>query len=60
METLRAIPPNVWRTVYGVIAAVCSFLLIQTDAPLEGWAKVAVGAIVVAVAVIQPPQKPAE
>lgn len=60
MDTLRAMPSSAWRTLYGVVAAVCAFLLIQTDAPLEGWAKVLVGAVAVAVAVIQPPQKPAE
>lgn len=53
---MRAIPSGIWRTCFGVIAAVGSYLLIQTEAPLEGWAKVAVGAVMVAVAVIQPPK----
>ena len=26
-----------WRIVFGAINAGCAFLLIQTDAPLEGW-----------------------
>lgn len=47
---------NRWRTLFGVVAAVCAFLLIQSDVPLEGWTKVLVGAVSVAVAVIAPPK----
>jgi hypothetical protein len=47
---------NGWRTIFGVVAAVCSFLLIQTDQPIEGWAKVIIGAVSVALAVISPDQ----
>lgn len=56
---MSGIPSTAWRTLFGVIAAVCAFLLIQTDQPMEGWAKVLVGAVAVAVAVIQPPRDPA-
>jgi hypothetical protein len=35
-------------------AAVCSFLLVQPDVILPPWAKVIVGAVIVALAVINP------
>lgn len=54
MPTLTAAQ---WRVLTVSISSVCAFLLIQTDVPLEGWAKVLVGAISVVVAgVINPPQ----
>ncbi len=58
MPTLTA---GQWRLITTSVSAVCAFLLIQTDVPLEGWAKVLVGAVSVVVAgIINPPQKPAE
>lgn len=50
---------NGWRTLFGTVAAVCAFLLAQPDVTLPPWAKVLVGAIAVAVAVVQPPQEKA-
>jgi hypothetical protein len=44
-----------WRTLFGVLAAVVAYLLIQTDVPLEPWAKVVLGALSVALAVIKAP-----
>lgn len=45
---------NMWRTLFGVVAAVCAFLLAQPDVPLEPVAKVALGAIIVALSVVNP------
>jgi hypothetical protein len=49
---------NQWRTLFGVIAAVCSFMLIQTDVALDPLVKLVIGAVSVGVAVIQAPQNP--
>lgn len=46
--------PIQWQTALGIIAAVCAYLLIQTDVVLEGWAKVLVASVSVAVAVLRP------
>jgi len=46
--------PKQWQLILGVVAAVCAYLLIQTDVALEGWAKVLVGAVSVGVAVLRP------
>lgn len=43
-----------WRIVFGATSAVCAFLLAQTDLPLEPIARVTLGAIVTALAVINP------
>lgn len=43
-----------WRVLFGAVGAVCAFLLAQTDLPLEPIARVALGAIVTALAVINP------
>ena len=46
--------PKQWQLILGVIAAVCAYLLIQTDVTFDGWSKVIVGAISVGVAVLRP------
>ena len=45
---------NRWRVLFGTAAAVVAFLLVQTDVPLDPIAKVTLGAIAVALAVINP------
>lgn len=42
------------KLIFAAIAAVCSFLLVQTDVPLEPWVNLICGAIIVALAVINP------
>lgn len=42
------------RLVLAAIAAVCSFLLVQTDVVVPPLFKVALGAVIVALAVINP------
>jgi len=42
------------RIVFAAIAAVCAFLLVQTDVALDPIVKVIVGAVIVALAVINP------
>ena len=51
---MPAISENTIKTIFGAIAAVCSFLLVQPDLVLEPWLKVVLGAIIVALAVINP------
>jgi hypothetical protein len=34
-----------WRTVFVVAGVGVSFLMLQTDVPIEGWAKVTLGLI---------------
>lgn len=48
-----------WRSLFGVAAAVVAYLLIQTDVPLDPIAKVVLGALSVALAVIKAPEDPA-
>jgi uncharacterized membrane-anchored protein len=43
-----------FRTVMIVVAAVATFLLAQTDVPLDPIAKVVCGAIIVAISAINP------
>lgn len=43
-----------WQALFAAIAAVVTFLLIQTDVALEPIVKVALGAINVALATIRP------
>ena len=43
-----------WRTLFGAAAAVVAFLLVQTDVTLEPIVRVTLGAIAVALAVINP------
>ena len=45
---------NVWKTIFGVTAAVASFLLTQGDLTVAPVAKVILGAILVALAVVNP------
>lgn len=45
---------NVWQTLAGVAAAVAAFLLTQNDVTVEPIAKVVLGAILVALAVVNP------
>lgn len=47
------------RLVMAAIAAVCAFLLVQTDVPLEPWVNLLCGATIVALAVLNP-QTPAD
>jgi hypothetical protein len=42
------------RTLVGIAAAVVAYLLVQTEVPLDPIAKVALGAISVALAVLSP------
>lgn len=48
------ITDNQWKTIFGAIAAVVVFLLAQEDVPLEPIIKVILGAVAVALAVINP------
>lgn len=43
-----------WKTLFGAIAAVCSFLLVQTDVVVPPVAKVILGCVLVALAVVNP------
>lgn len=43
-----------WKTIFGAVAAVCAFLLAQQDVTLLPVTKVALGAIIVALSVINP------
>ncbi len=45
---------NTWRTIFGVAAAVVAFLLVQTDVELLPVVKVALGAVAVGLAVLNP------
>lgn len=45
---------NQWKTVFAVVAAVCSFVLAQPDVAVPPIAKVVLGAIIVALAVVNP------
>lgn len=45
-----------WRTLFGIVAAVCAFLLTQSDVVMPPWAKLILGAISVAVAVARAPE----
>jgi uncharacterized membrane-anchored protein len=51
---MPAITETQIRVVLAAIAAVCAFLLVQPDVVLPPWAKVIVGAVIVALAVINP------
>ena len=51
---MPAISENQVRIFLAAIAAVCSFLLVQPDVVLPPWAKVIVGAVIVALAVVNP------
>jgi len=51
---MPAISENQIRVLLAAIAAVCAFLLVQPDVVLPPWAKVIVGAIIVALAVLNP------
>jgi hypothetical protein len=42
------------RLLMGAVAAVCAFLLVQTDVALDPWVNLVCGAIIVALAVINP------
>jgi hypothetical protein len=48
------ISENTIKVLLGAIAAVCSFLLVQPDLILEPGIKVLLGAVIVALAVINP------
>lgn len=43
-----------WKVVFGTIAAVCTFLLAQPDVALDPLVKVALGAVVVGLSVVNP------
>jgi hypothetical protein len=45
---------NTWKVIFGAAAAVVAFLLVQQDVPLEPIVRVTLGAIAVALAVINP------
>ena len=51
---MPALTENQWRSVFIVAAAVVSYLLVQEDVPIEGWAKVLLGAVNVALAALSP------
>lgn len=51
---MPVISENTVKVIFGAIAAVCSFMLVQPDLLLEPWLKVLLGAIIVALAVINP------
>jgi hypothetical protein len=48
--------PNRWSTLFGIIAAVCAYLLTQKDVELQPILTVTLGAILVALAVVRPPK----
>ena len=43
-----------WKLLFGVVSVVCAFLLVQTDIPLDPIVKVVIGAVNVALAVLNP------
>ena len=51
---MPAISENQVRLVLAAIAAVCSFLLVQSDVVVPDLLKVVLGAVIVALAVINP------
>lgn len=51
--TLPTLTTNQWRAILGGSTAVVAYLLIQTDVPLEPWAKVALGCLNVFLAVFK-------
>lgn len=55
MKALLAIPVGLWTTVFGIVAAVDAYLLIQSDIALDPVAKVVLGALAVALAVLKTP-----
>lgn len=51
---IGSLGPNAWRTIFGVVAAIDAYLLIQTDVIFDPIAKVVLGAIAVGLAVLNP------
>lgn len=51
---MPAITENQIKLIMGAVAAVAAFLLAQPDVALEPWARVALGAVIVALAVLNP------
>jgi hypothetical protein len=51
---MPTISENQVKLVFAAIAAVCAFLLVQPDVPLDPWVNLICGAIIVALAVINP------
>lgn len=43
-----------WKTLFAAVSAVCAFLLAQPDVAIPPIVKVALGAVIVALAVINP------
>ena len=46
-----------WKTLFGAVAAVCTFLLAQPDVTIPPIGKLVLGCILVALAVINPSQQ---
>jgi len=46
---------NVWKVIFGAAAAAIAFLLVQGDVTFDPIVKVALGAIAVVLAVLNPP-----
>jgi dipeptide/tripeptide permease len=44
-----------WQIVFGTVNAVCAFLLIQSDVPLNPVLKVALGAVVAGIGFVRAP-----
>jgi len=45
---------NQWKTAFGAVAAVAAFVLSQSDVVVPAWAKLFLGGLIVALAVINP------
>jgi hypothetical protein len=45
---------NQWRTAFGALAALASFLLVQTDIIVPPFAKVVLGGLLVVLAAVNP------
>ena len=45
---------NLWKSLFGAVAAVCAFVLAQPDVTVAPLVKLALGAVIVALSVINP------
>ena len=54
MFSTTVLSENQWRSAFAVGAVVITYLLVQEDVPIEGWFKVVLGALNVAIAAMSP------
>jgi hypothetical protein len=51
---MPTLSPGQWKTLFGMAAAVCAFLLVQTDVALVPLVKVSLGSLITALAILNP------